>query len=328
MVIPNRGIGLALKRLCYTEKEIKSILDYVEQNGNIENASFLKSEHLPIFDTANKNDNGERYIRPLGHVEMLAATSAFLSGSSSKTVNLPNDATVEDFEEVHMKSWELGVKCVALFRDGCKESQPLNPKLSVVQAKKRTFEDWKYKELVGYAYESKEKLKKPERKTPPNIRQAIVHEAKVGNMGVMVKIGFYNTGHIAEVYADTNDSQLVKGLLNTLSILASHMIQRKIPIADVAKMLRKEKYEPSGFVTKHPEIKRVDSLGDLIAKVLEIEVSKYGSKGIFNEDDIEDAMNYGDAVFGEKCSNCGSENLRQNGTCKVCLECGTTTGCS
>ncbi|AJA41401.1 putative B12-dependent class II ribonucleotide reductase [Geobacillus virus E3] len=334
MMIPNRSIGLALKHLGYSDEQIKEILEFVEQNHNIENAPHIKKEHIPIFDTANRNPGGTRFIDPMGHVKMLAATSAFLSGSSSKTVNLPNDATVEDFEKVHMEAWKLGVKCVALYRDGCKASQPLNV-MSDNQNKEKKFEDMNYDELVKTAYELKQKAEKPTRIAPPPIRKAVVHEAKVGDMGVLVKVGFYDDGRIAEVYADTNDSQLVKGLLNTLSIMASHMIQRNIPINDIAKMLRKEKYEPSGFVTKHPHIKRVDSLGDLIAKVLELEADNYTKQqtnddnvNIYDEEIIKDAKENGKVVYGEKCSTCGSERLRQNGTCKVCLDCGTTTGCS
>lgn len=330
MMIPNRGIGIALKRLGYTENEIKEILEYIKLNSNIENAPHIESDHLPIFDTANKNFGGERFIRPMGHVEMLAATSGFLSGSSSKTVNLPNDATVEDFEEVHMKSWELGVKCVALFRDGCKASQPMNVSLNSEDELTQKYENMKYDELVKLAYQLQEKAQKPTRTSPPSIRNAKVHEAKVGSMGILVKVGFYDDGKIAEVYADTNDSQIVKGLLNTLSILASHMIQRNVSISDITNMLRKEKFEPSGFVTKHPTIKRVESLGDLIAKVLELEHKKDVSITTqnFKTEDIQDAKENGKAVYGEKCSNCSGENLKQNGTCKVCLDCGSTTGCS
>jgi ribonucleoside-diphosphate reductase alpha chain len=331
MMIPNRGIGIALKRLGYTEEQVNEIVEYVTTNSNIENAPYIKLEHLPIFDTANKNEGGTRYIRPMGHVEMLAATSAFLSGSSSKTVNLPNNATVEDFEEVHMKSWELGVKCVALFRDGCKASQPMNTSLNSQEVLTQKYEEMKYDELVETAYKLEEKTKKPTRISPPSIRKAVVHEAKVGSMGVLVKVGFYDDGRVAEVYADTNDSQLVKGLLNTLTIMASHMIQRNVAISEVTSMLRKEKFEPSGFVTKHPTIKRVDSLGDLIAKVLEIENDKETiptPTKEFKVEDIADAKDNGKKVYGEKCSSCGGENLKQNGTCKVCLDCGSTTGCS
>lgn len=337
MVIPNKGIGLALKRLGYTVEQIEEILEFVKNNSNIENAPHIKLKDLPIFDTANKNSGGERFIRPMGHVEMLAASAAFLSGSSSKTVNLPNDATVEDFEEVHMKSWEMGVRCVALYRDGSKASQPMNT--SMDSAKDEVvFEHMKYGDLVTTAYKLYEKSKTPTRVSPPAIRPAVVHEAKVGDMTILVKVGFYEDGKIAEVYADTNDSQLIKGLLNTLTILASHMIQRNVPISDVASMLRKEKFEPSGFVMKHPNIKRVDSLGDLIAKVLEQENGNFENLQVrpevketvqeFKAEDIDDAKKNGKTVYGEKCGTCGGEKLRQNGTCKICLDCGSTTGCS
>ena len=336
MTIPNRGIGIALSRLGYTETEVNKIVDYVSNNSNIENAPHIKKEHLAIFDTANKNFGGERYISPMGHVRMLASTAPFLSGSASKTVNLPNNATIEDFEEVHMESWKLGVKCVALYRDGCKASQPMNTSLDGEEAKD-SLEDLTYQELLTEANKLKQTQNKPKRVAPPSVRSAVVHEAKLGTMGLLIKVGFYEDGKIAEVYADTNDSQIVKGLLNTISIMASHMLQRGISVKEVSNMLRKEKYEPSGFVTKHPTIKRVDSLGDLVAKVLEIEnekttqptyiVTKSQTVEI-TEEEIADAKDNGKVIYGQKCATCGGENLRQNGTCKVCLDCGSTTGCS
>lgn len=341
MTIPNRSVGLALKNIGYTKEQIDDILKFISTNQNIENAPHIKIEHLPIFDTAVVNYGGNRSIEPLGHVRMLAATSAFLSGSSSKTVNLPNDATVEDFEEVHLESWKMGVKCVALYRDGSKASQPLNVKSDNYDSE-LLFDDMDYYELLSEAKKLNKLVKEPLRNSPPPIRKAVVHEAKVGDMGILVKVGFYDNGDIAEVYADTNDSQVVKGLLNTMSIMASHMIQRNIPISDVANMLRKEKFEPSGFVSKHPNIRHVHSLGDLIAKVLEYEIGDFTNIQIkpenykelklnnaeFKDEDVNDAKENGKKVYGERCATCGSEDLRQNGTCKVCLQCGSTTGCS
>lgn len=145
MKFVNNVIPVALKRLGYNENEIKQINDYVLENEEIEYCPLLKKEHIAIFDTANKTTNGTRFISPMGHVKMVAALTPMVSGAISKTVNLPNDATVEDFKKVHLESWKLGVKCIALYRDGSKASQPLNTSKSGMDKK---LEDMTYQELI------------------------------------------------------------------------------------------------------------------------------------------------------------------------------------
>lgn len=173
MELVNPMIPIALRKLGYTEKQIKDIVDYVmrkekiEENGivyerivgSIEGAPHLKAEHLPVFDTANKCGNGTRYISPMGHVRMVAALTPLVSGAISKTVNLPHSATVEDFEEVHKQAWSLGVKCIALYRDGSKASQPLN---NISASGDRKIEDMTYKELLEYAKKLERKIEQLE----------------------------------------------------------------------------------------------------------------------------------------------------------------------
>lgn len=161
MEMVNPYIPVALRTLGYTENEIEDIVNYVlkkDENGHIidgkiEGAPHLKDEHISVFDTANNCGTGIRVIKPMAHVNYVAALTPLLSGAISKTVNLPNSATVEDFKEVHMKSWELGVKCISLYRDGSKASQPLNSSKSI---KEERFEDLSYAALLELAKKLKE----------------------------------------------------------------------------------------------------------------------------------------------------------------------------
>ncbi len=161
MKIINPMIPIVLDKLGYTEEEKKAIENYVLTYENIENAPYIKKEDLPILDTANKCREGKRYISPMGHVHMVAALTPLVSGAISKTVNLPKEATIEDFKAVHTNSFKLGVKCIALYRDGSKVSQPLN---GYEDKKERKLEDMNYKELLEYTKDLEEKLKNKEEK--------------------------------------------------------------------------------------------------------------------------------------------------------------------
>ncbi|MBL4933733.1 vitamin B12-dependent ribonucleotide reductase [Clostridium paridis] len=182
MKLVNTTIRTALETLGYNKEEMDSIISYIDGNGRIEDAPFLKEAHYPIFDTANKSHGGYRFISPLGHVKMVAALTPFVSGAISKTVNLPNDATVEDFKAVHEESWKLGVKCIALYRDGSKVSQPLNVSLDSGEKK---LESMTYQELIDYAKSLENKLKNiPEEAA---ISEEVIpeghHKVKCGNCG-------------------------------------------------------------------------------------------------------------------------------------------------
>lgn len=156
MKLVNSTIKTALESLNYSGAEISSIVSYIDEHGKIEGAPYLNENHYSIFDTANKSSGGYRFISPMGHVKMVAALTPFVSGAISKTVNLPNDATIEDFKEVHEEAWKLGVKCIALYRDGSKVSQPLNVSLDGTT---KSLESMNYKELLDYAKSLENKIK-------------------------------------------------------------------------------------------------------------------------------------------------------------------------
>src|SRR5256714_3769603 len=133
--IVNTTVPAALRKLGYDEIKVKEIVEYIDDNDTIEGAPYLQEEHLKVFDCAFKPVKGTRSIAPMGHVRMMAAVQPFISGSMSKTVNLPTEATIEEIQQTYMESWKLGLKCIAIYRDGCKRSQPLSTSLDKEQKK-------------------------------------------------------------------------------------------------------------------------------------------------------------------------------------------------
>ncbi len=342
MEIINPAIPITLKRLGYADNEIDEIIDYVmakDENGvlldgKIEGAPYLKEEHLPIFDTASRCGSGERFISPEAHVRMMGALAPHVTGAISKTVNLPSSATVDEVKEVFRLSWELGVKAIAVYRDGCKVCQPLNASHN---KKERLLEDYTYAELLEFI-KTKKIVYKPLRVKPSGIRIARVHEAAIDGLKLYVTTSFYEDGRLGEIYVSSGrQGSLTKGLLDSISTTISEMLQYGVPPQDIAKMYRGQKYEPSGFVSGHPYIKFVDSISDLISKIIDIELGNYTycqvkPKG-YDEPDksgepIIGTFTQNDYLLWELCPHCKSNKMVKNGTCKVCTECGATTGCS
>ncbi len=342
MEIVNPILSDALIKLGYTSSQIKDITDYILRkedkdgymqlvDGKIEDAPHLKEEHYCIFDTANKCGTGNRYIAPNGHVKMMAALTPHVSGAISKTVNLPSDAAIEHVADIYHLSWKLGVKAIALYRDGCKASQPLNTVIS-----KETgahLEDLSYSELLEYAKKKTIVSQAPLRIKPTGIRKAHVHEAEIAGLKLYITVSFYDNGKLGEVYVSAGrQGSLVKGLLDSISTTVSEMLQYGVKAADIASMYRGQKYEPSGFVYGHPYIKMADSISDLISKIIDIELGDFTYCQVkpLASLDMAPKISAKNApkIYGETCPSCKSERLIKNGTCKVCIECGTTTGCS
>ncbi len=369
MILNNPVIENSLKSLGYSETQIKDIVDYITRkekisngdfeyekvlDGKIEGAPHLKDEHLPIFDTANTCGTGQRYISPEGHVKMVAALTPLISGAISKTVNLPKTATTQDFKDIVITSWKLGVKGIALYRDSSKASQPLNT--SLLEDKDPELEDLSYKELLKKAKEMQETIDKSisKRDKPQGIRSGTTHPAQIDDVKIYTTVNRNDKGDISEIYITTDrEGTIITGLLNSLSKSISVMLQYHVPPKDIAKMLRGQKYEPYGFVQKHPYIKNVSSISDLISKIIDIETGDF-SRCQIKPDSFEtipapglkpdmDTLDYnevnnsqeksshghrGERVYGSTCPTCSSTRMVKNGTCMVCLDCGSTTGCS
>ncbi len=356
MVIVNPVIDIALKNLGYSKQQREDIQNYILRkdngghicDGRIEGAPHLKIEHLPVFNTAGKCGTGSRYISPSGHVLMVSALTPVISGSVSKTVNLPNEATHKDIEEIFLLAYKTGTKAIAIYRDGSKASQPLTSAISGFKEKK--LEDLSYQELLETARTLKHGV--PVREKARGRRCGFTHGAKIGDIELYVTVNFHPDGRIAEVFISTDkEGTVVKGLLASLSKAISNMLQYNIPPKEVSRMLRGQQYEPSGFVSRHPFIKQASSISDLVSKIIDIELGDYsrchvkpedednihhhqgypasGADSGYNANAASDiSMETGERIYGELCSNCGSDRLRRNGTCKVCEGCGATTGCS
>ncbi|HHX62954.1 MAG TPA: vitamin B12-dependent ribonucleotide reductase [Epulopiscium sp.] len=350
MEIINPVMPVALAKLGYEQNQIDEIIAYILRkedmggyevimDGKIEGAPHLSPEHYPIFDTANRCGTGQRFIAPDGHVEMMAALTPNVSGAISKTVNLPQDATTEDIGNIYELSWKLGVKSIALYRDGCKESQPLNTAIS--DTAKENLEDLSYAQLLKLAQTQESQTHLPRRIKPTGIRRAHVHEAQMAGLKLYFTLSFYEDGRLGEVYVSAGrQGSLAKGLLDSVSTTISKMLQYGVPAKDISQMYRGQKYEPSGFVYGHPYIKMADSISDLISKIIDIELGDYTSCQVTPTVPLVPTMVLpiqnpttpsnvqGERLYGEVCSSCKGTKLVKNGTCKVCLDCGTTTGCS
>src|SRR5437868_12252839 len=163
--IVNNTVPAALRKLGYPEEKVVEIVDYIDQNETIEGAAHLEDEHLKVFDCAFKPLKGLRSIAPMGHVRMMAAVQPFISGSMSKTVNLPTDATVEEIQQTYTESWKLGLKCIAIYRDGCKRSQPLSTSLDKEKKVVTPAADVEYRAV---------------RRKLPDERKAVTHKFDIG----------------------------------------------------------------------------------------------------------------------------------------------------
>lgn len=376
MKLANPYIANGLQVLGYSEEQQTAILDYImrEENGMIadgklEGAPYLKQEDLAIFDTANKCGSGDRYIRPEGHVLMVAALTPLISGAVSKTVNLPKDAGVKDFADVVILAWKTGVKGITLYRDGSKFAQPLNQTLE--QDQSSNLDDLSYQQLLKTSKQMKNDLnlclegRVSNRDRLVGIRSGRTHPAQVEDVKIYTTVNRDPEGNISEIYITTDrEGSIIMGLLNSLSKTISVMLQYHIPAKQIAKMLRGQKFEPYGVVTRHPYIKYCSSISDLISKIIDLEIGDYTrvqvkpktgeiphtipgvqdlpgdapadapgepmASQLAIEEYVKDAGNeeFKRIYDGSVCPNCSSSRMVTNGTCKICLDCGTTTGCS
>ena len=294
-----------LEALGFTEEEIEAANDYVCGTMTVEGAPYLKPEHLPVFDCANKcGKKGERYIHAQGHIRMMAACQPFLSGAISKTINLPHEAKVEEIEESYMLSWQLGLKACALYRDGSKLSQPLSNKSD----KKKKAEDSEQKteektiaeqaaathtqQLIDLGNLSVEdlleevqkrmaaspdtKLKRAlsrivERKSLPAKRRGYTQKAKINGQVLFLRTGEYNDGTLGEIFIDlAKEGSTLRSLINCFAIAVSVGLQYGVPLEEFVDKFVFTKFEPSGMVD-HPNIKTTTSLIDFVFRALAYE---------------------------------------------------------
>ncbi len=282
-----------LAALGFTEKEIDAANDYVCGAMTIEGAPHIQQKHLPVFDCANKcGKKGNRYIHATGHIRMMAACQPFLSGAISKTINLPNEATVEEIAACYYLSWQLGLKANALYRDGSKLSQPLSNKSeskkkkeeesitiqpATIQDLSQISEELLLSELHRRMQESSDTSFKRqisrivERKSLPAKRRGFTQKAKIGGQVLFLRTGEYSDGTLGEIFIDlAKEGSTLRSLINCFAIAVSIGLQYGVPLEEFVEKFVFTKFEPSGIVD-HPNIKSTTSLVDFIFRALAYE---------------------------------------------------------
>ena len=252
--IVNQSLAHALMNLGYDESKTRQIIDYVLANDTIEGAPFLKDEHLSVFDCATNAKNGLRSIHYLGHVRMMAAAQPFISGAISKTVNLPESATIEDVIDTYMDSWKMGLKAIAIYRDNSKGSQPLNTSKT-----KGSNQD-----QSAYAPSEVER-----RKLPPDVK-SIRHKFSIAGHEGYIHCGLYEDGSLGEIFIRVaKEGSTTSGLFDAIGILMSVSLQSGVPVKTIIKKFIHSRFEPMGY-TENKDIMTAKSILDYIAKFLAI----------------------------------------------------------
>ncbi len=264
MKIVNRTVPTALSNLGYSQAAIDRIVAYVDEHDTIEGAADLKDEHLPVFDCAFKPANGTRSIQWLAHVTMMAAAQPFLSGAISKTVNMPADSTVEDIEDAYTAGWKMGLKALAIYRDGSKQSQPLNTKKK--EGKKA--EEAKPAEPTPVDFESARKIV---RRRLPSTRQSITHKFSVGGHEGYITVGLFEDGTPGELFVTmAKEGSTIGGLMDTIGTLTSMALQYGVPLEVLINKFTHMRFEPSGW-TGNPDIPQAKSVVDYIYRWMGIQ---------------------------------------------------------
>ncbi len=343
--IVNQTVPLALKRLGYGEGAINAIVDYVDEKGTIEGAPGFKLEHLPVFDCAFRALNGTRSIHYMGHVKMMAAVQPFLSGAISKTVNLPPDATPDEIAGVYMEGWKQGLKAIAIYRDGCKRTQPLNTAASKSDTKSPTARG-----TLEYVGKATPPVPSPFRRKLPDERRSITHKFSVAGHEGYVTVGLFEDGKPGEIFLRmSKEGSTISGLMDAFATAVSLTLQYGVPIEALVNKFSHVRFEPSGF-TKNPEIPIAKSLIDYIFKwlaskfmtaeekeavgVIARDTSSNGPMAVTEQSvaaraggtDVMKLM-FETSVDAPACHECGSIMVR-SAACYKCLNCGATSGCS
>jgi ribonucleoside-diphosphate reductase alpha chain len=362
MQIVNHTVPRALTKLGYQQEQIEAIVEYIAEHGHVIDAPSLRQEHYEVFDCA----MGERSISPMGHVRMMAATQPFLSGSISKTVNLPENATVEDIEKVYFEGWKLGLKALAVYRDNCKVGQPLS-------AKKK--EEQKTEEVAAAPAEVR-----PVRKRLPKHRPATVTRFSVAGAEGYMTASSYPEDGLGEVFLKLGkQGSTLAGVMDAFSIAISISLQYGVPLETWVEKFTNMRFEPAGM-TDDPDIRMATSVMDYIFRRLALDHLSFEERaelGIFSAEEramqaagedpatlhTEDEMDHdmlaqtaaiekpvdkprapaeapvtrsssetieshqGRTADAPLCLTCGTK-MRPAGSCYVCEGCGSTSGCS
>lgn len=300
----NGTVPEALTFLNYTAAEREAIETHIVAQDTIEGAPGFKDAHLPVFDCAFKAANGTRTIHYMGHVRMMAAVQPFLSGAISKTVNMPEDATVEDVEEVYREGWRMGLKAIAIYRDGSKRQQPLTT--SIKQKQQGSVGDAEQEVVVHAETVTKTIVKEvavPRRRRLPDERRSLTHKFSIAGHKGYLTVGLYDDGSPGEVFIlMSKEGSVISGLMNSLASVVSIALQYGVPLEALVNRFAHMRFEPSGF-TNHPNIRIAKSIVDYIFRWMAfkfLDESKQTELGIqVEKKSLEDLV---DEVPGEVAS--------------------------
>jgi ribonucleoside-diphosphate reductase alpha chain len=264
MTIVNQTVGLALETLGYSAEEIDQIKAHLMEQGTIVGAPGLKDEHLPVFDVA----VGERAISPMGHVKMMAAAQPFISGAISKTVNLPESVTVEDIVSIYTEGWKLGLKALAIYRDGSKTAQALK-----TDGGTKTADEAVEAAAVEPA--------RPVRRRMPTERQSLTHKFSIGGHEGYITAGEYEDGTVGEIFLTDigKEGSTIKGMMNAFATAISIGLQYGVPLETFVRKFSYVRFEPEG-ITRNPEIPFAKSMPDYIMRWL---ASRWGDADLQEE---------------------------------------------
>jgi len=352
--IVNNTVPTALFKLGYSHDEADKIVSYIDATGTIEGAPHIKDEHLAVFDCSFKPAKGTRSISYMGHIRMMAAAQPFISGAISKTVNLPENASVEDIMEAYIQSWKLGIKAVAIYRDGCKKSQPLSA------AGTKTAQAGNVPALPVPEPEDMNAPPRAVRHKLPEERMSVTHKFNIGGHEGYITVGLYPSGDPGEIFVTmAKEGSTVSGLMDSFALAASIALQHGVPLKMLCEKFAHTRFEPSGW-SGNPDIGFAKSIMDYIFRWLQLRfltgqqqllfenlrpklngvssqpaTGELGSGPTTNDrgpttgsvhaaDQLAGLVDLGDAPT---CSFCGSIMTR-NGSCYRCMSCGSTSGCS
>jgi ribonucleoside-diphosphate reductase alpha chain len=336
--IVNNTVPRALKRLGYDVKQIQEIMEYIEEQKTIEGAPHILGDDLAVFDCAFKPQNGSRTIHYMGHVKMMGAVQPFISGAISKTINMPTDVTVDEIMHAYMESWKLGLKAVAIYRDGSKRTQPLNTS--------------KDKEEKLAAIETKET--RPLRRRLPDERRSITHKFDIAGHEGYIIAGMYEDGQPGEIFITmSKEGSTISGLMDSFATAISIALQYGVPLRGLVDKFSHMRFEPSGF-TKNPDIPMAKSIMDYIFRWLAskfLDGDAQEEVGVVRQELEEiaapkkalslaaqtprggapiSAISSVTSLYQQDappCPDCGAIMIR-SGACYKCMNCGAVSGCS
>jgi len=332
--IVNNTVPMALSKLGYGEKQISDIVAYIDERETIEGAPHVRDENLAVFDCAFRATNGKRSIHWKGHIRMMGAVQPFLSGAISKTVNLPNEATADDLRDAYVEGWRLGLKALAVYRDGSKRTQPLNAGKD--EEKKSNVIDLRERRAV--------------RVKLPDTRDSVTHKFSIAGHEGYLTVGLYADGKPGEIFLRmAKEGSTISGLMDTIATMTSIALQYGVPLKALTDKFSHTRFEPAGF-TNNPEIPMAKSVTDYVFRYL---ANRFLQEEVIATDEQEtEAEPTGlaeirrvaiaggsvDRAKGERstfvnqadaptCTECGTITVR-NGACYKCPNCGATSGCS